>query len=101
MKKTPIKRVNRKRRQKRWLEQYHSPAFVRWIWAHACVACGHYPSTCAHVTSRGAGGTWRDIVPLCVRCHGEQHVIGIESFERRHAIDLQAEARRINAEWEG
>ncbi|MCA9636547.1 MAG: hypothetical protein KC420_11020 [Myxococcales bacterium] len=59
--------------------------------------CGG-PTEAAHVRSRGAGGTRRDLVPLCQRHHSEQHRIGIKTFAERHSLDLTAEAQRIAVE---
>jgi hypothetical protein len=47
------------------------------------------------VRSRGAGGRAKDIAPLCSACHAEQHRVGIETFQRRHGIDLAAEAAKL------
>jgi hypothetical protein len=49
----------------------------------------------AHVRSRGAGGGDDQVVPLCGRHHGEQHRIGIRSFENRHGLDLAQVARQM------
>lgn len=56
------------------------------------------PIEAAHVRSRGAGGTRRDLVPLCQRHHRAQHSEGIKSFANGFGLDLQAEAQRIAVE---
>lgn len=50
-----------------------------------------------HIKTRRAGGTWRDLVPLCHTHHVEFHNMGVGSFERRYAVDLHAVARRLAA----
>lgn len=55
---------------------------------HDAGICG--PSEAAHVRSRGAGGTAKDLVPLCQRHHAEQHSMGILTFQEHYEIDLQA-----------
>lgn len=95
---TPLKKANRKRQRARFERAYGSPANVERIRNTPCVICGRTPSEAAHVRSRGAGGTWRDIVPLCSEHHREQHQVGIATFERRHKIDLAALARTHNGE---
>jgi 5-methylcytosine-specific restriction endonuclease McrA len=94
-----IKPYNEKRRRKRFLKQFHSKEFVEWVRAQDCVACGNWPCEVAHVRSRGAGGTWEDTVPLCPRCHHEQHNGGITTFERKHDLDLTREAERMIGRW--
>lgn len=48
-----------------------------------CCACGqHPPSDAAHVRSRGASGSsegW-NLIPLCRRCHRDQHAFGWSKF---------------------
>ena len=56
------------------------------------------PIEAAHVRSRGAGGTRRDLVPLCARHHREQHDRGIRTFQERHGVDLRAAADQLAAE---
>ena len=51
--------------------------------------CGFSPCDPAHVKSRGAGGTYRDIIPLCHRHHQEQHTIGILTFARKYHTTLE------------
>lgn len=52
----------------------------------------------AHARSRGAGGTRRDLVPLCELHHREQHQRGIKTFEADHGLDLAGEAAKVAAE---
>lgn len=52
---------------------------------------GQWLTDPAHIKTRGAVGTSEDvgnIVPLCRRCHTEQHQIGIKSFEKKFDVDL-------------
>ena len=93
--KTPIKRTNRRRKAKRFVDGFGSPERVAWIQAMPCAACGAIPSECAHVRSRGAGGGWADIVPLCAPCHRAQHSEGVATFAARRGLDLDAVARRV------
>ena len=59
-----------------------------------CCACSKSPpSDPHHVRARGAGGTKKDLVPLCRDCHNTVHNIGIESFRTRYGIDLKTIAR--------
>jgi hypothetical protein len=50
----------------------------------------------AHVRSRGSGGKdWGNVVGLCVQHHAEQGSLGIESFQKRYGLDMEAAASRI------
>jgi hypothetical protein len=98
---TPIKARNPKRRASRWTIAFGSPERVGKIRALPCCACGRLPSENAHVVSRSAGGTWRDIVPLCggpAGCHALQHRVGIETVQREWGVDLRALADRLARE---
>lgn len=59
------------------------------------VRWGEYVSQCAHAPRVRSHGDENNIVPLCLYHHAEQHNIGIRSFERRYAVDLEREARRV------
>lgn len=95
---TPLKASNPKRKRQRFARAYGSSDNVERIQAMPCVICGRSPSEAAHVRSRGAGGTWRDIVPLCRDHHREQHTVGLRTFEATHAVDLARIAATINPE---
>lgn len=103
--KTPLKRssrvnpVNRKRRAERAEKQYGPTNRIAWVAALPCRVCGLVPSENAHATSRGAGGDYTDIVPLCGSHHREQHQLGIESFQEKYGIDLHEEARKTQELW--
>jgi 5-methylcytosine-specific restriction endonuclease McrA len=95
---TPLKRQNAARRAKRFASGFGSVARVEWMQGLPCAACGARPSECAHVRSRGAGGDWRDVVPLCMTCHRLQHEEGVHTFQRRRGLDLRALADRLAGE---
>jgi hypothetical protein len=91
----PLKKVNRERRAAR-------NAITFGVQAKACrrlpcCVCARRPSDPAHVRSRGAGGTDSDCVPLCSRCHREQHDKGIETFQKKHNIVLEVVAAELAA----
>ncbi len=94
MKRSRLKKYNRERRKKLYETQFGSYAAI--IRAMPCCVCGARPSDPAHVKTRGAGGTKKDLVPLCRRCHTEQGN-SIKTFQRKHDIDLVALAASL---WE-
>lgn len=54
------------------------------------------PHEPAHVRSRGAGGQdFANVVSMCTPHHREQHDSGIQSFQARYGLDLEAEANAI------
>ncbi len=114
---TRVRKVNRGRKAKRWAESFGTEARVQLINSFPCllskptfrtfgtwwdVETGRTepmhqcagPTQNAHVRSRGAGGTARDVVPLCAFHHREQHDKGVRDFERKYGLDLAAEAAR-------
>jgi hypothetical protein len=74
--KTPLAKVNRRRRDEAWVKAFGSPERVKFVAALPCLVCGVLPSENHHVRSRGAGGSYHDVVPLCRRCHDRFHTIG-------------------------
>lgn len=48
-----------------------------------------------HVRSVGAGGTEKDLVPLCAVHHQELHTIGRWTFLSKYGVDLSALAERL------
>jgi deoxycytidylate deaminase len=71
------------------------PRHRRFVKSHVCCVCGYEKTDFAHVKTRGSGGGDETGVPLCRACHAEQHTIGIETFQRRHGIDLVALAEEF------
>lgn len=97
---TRVRPVNTRRRRQRFeLAFGERGEHVR---AMPCLLAGKAScegrTEAAHVRSRGAGGTRRDLVPLCSGHHEQQHRWGLPDFQRRHQIDLRAEAQRIAAD---
>ncbi len=45
-----------------------------------------------HVTTRGAGGGDETCIPLCRGHHIEIHAIGVETFAKKHGLDLLEKA---------
>ena len=72
----PLPKVNAKRKASEFVKCFGSRARVAAIKTLPCVVCGKWPSENAHARSRGAGGTWRHVIPLCKEHHTEQHACG-------------------------
>jgi len=95
MKRSELRKANRKRKAERYREHFGSKAeYVRQL---PCCVCGRAaPSEPHHYPSRGAGGTSKDLVPLCTAHHREFHM-GAETFQARYGVDLKARAARYEA----
>lgn len=59
--------------------------------------CWKSPVHAAHVKSRGAGGTWKDLVPLCMYHHREydDQLGSPERFNAKYDVDLVALAQSL------
>ena len=95
---TPIKKVNRKRKAKREAEHFGDKA--KWVRTLVCLVCGRYPVQACHAKSRGAGGTAEHLVPMCVDHHRQQHQMGIDTFGALYNVDLMDEARHYEQAWQ-
>lgn len=43
-----------------------------------------------HCPTRGAGGVWHDLSPLCPADHDRVHLVGVSTFETEHGISFRA-----------
>ena len=103
MKRTPLRKRNPERKARLTEEQFGPLARRKWIKMQPCVipGCGAWPCENVHVTSRGAGGTPEDIVPMCAEHHRKLHGLnsGIETFQAEHGVDLRALAEWTQTRW--
>lgn len=79
--------------------QFYSRERVRFIQSLPCVVCGYRPCDNAHVKSRGSGGDYRFVVPLCRKHHSEQGRDGITTFQVRYELDLSSLAETTHSQW--
>jgi len=68
------------------------PAYLRWLRAQPCAACGHPPPADPHHT--GPRGFWQkaadwDAIPLCRACHKAYHAEGPAAFCARWGLALR------------
>ena len=60
--------------------------------------CTRRPIDPHHHPTVGAGGTYRDLTPLCGGMYGhhqEFHSVGQATFQASHGLDLKAAAEKI------
>ena len=103
-------RVKRKRREVRrarlFEKNFHSEERVLFIKSLPCEVTGRLSDAVvnAHMKSRGAGGTYRDIVPLSWDVHHDFDVMGEVEFERRWGrskASVRDRAPHYQLLWEG
>lgn len=100
MKRSPLRRSNPRRRRAAHARDFGERAAI--IRTMPCLAAAD--GRClgrieaAHARSRGAGGDRHHLVPLCTGHHREQHDHGVQTFARKHGLDLLTHAHRIAAE---
>jgi hypothetical protein len=70
-------------------KRYESEAFLRFVRTQPCVVCesANYGEVDAHhVETRGSGGSDLSAIPLCRMHHTEIHMVGVDTFARRHRV---------------
>jgi hypothetical protein len=93
----PMAKSNAKRKKARFLKAFGSRERVLAIKAMPCLVCGALPSDNAHIKSRGAGGSFRDVVPLC-RNHHQEHHAGPKALEAKYGLNLREAADALAAD---
>lgn len=100
MKRTPLRRRSRIRpinpKRLEWLRELQFGDWANEIRSMPCAVCSHPPPSEPHHTrSRGAGGTKKGLVPLCIFCHAEWHALGRFTFAEKYQVDLAAVAAHL------
>lgn len=62
--------------------------YLDWIREQPCVVSGHTHVVAHHVQRKSQGRNDYLTVPLTHELHTELHKIGVETFEKKHAVDL-------------
>jgi len=100
--KAPMRRRNPERAKRLFEKQYgEEAALVREMKCFVCELDHRRQTTrteAAHVRSRGAGGTSKDLIPLCTAHHGLLHRLGIKTFEEAFGVNLREGAAAVAAE---
>lgn len=78
------------------------PGHLRWVRQQfQCAIAGktnhecYGPIEAHHVTTRGAGGSDMEVVPLCSRAHMLGHSMGWITFGERYGVDLEKMAAEL------
>jgi len=79
------------RKKKRFKKHFYSVERVRFIASHPCELTGKLCSIHnAHMKSRGAGGTYKHVVPLHFLAHKDFDEMGKEKFEKKYGRTKQS-----------
>lgn len=99
--KAKIRPVNPERQRRLRVRNYHSDEFIDWIHGLSCVVngCGSQEIEASHIRSRGAGGRWEDVVPMCRAHHREFHDMGVRTWSSKYALSLDLIARAYASVW--
>lgn len=92
-------------RDEKYARQYGGPGYPEkdyrtYVVLRPCCACRANDSIEAHhVKTRAAGGTWKDLVPLCNGCHTEYHQRygSVVRFREAYGVDLADVARKLSS----
>lgn len=97
LKRVNMRRVNPKRRKTAFKKHFGSSERVITINKMTCSVKGCYNTNIvnAHLISRGSGGTYKDIIPLCNTHHQEEHAIGTSSFLTKYGLNAEGEIKRV------
>lgn len=99
---SPLRSVNSERRRRRYARNFSDKA--DWIREQPCDVCGRRPSDPHHHPTVGAGGTKRDLMPLCRDHHtlgpDAYHRLGAVTFAKRHDLDLAARTALWERRWQ-
>lgn len=99
----PARPIKAKRAKPRKTTVMRDRKYLDWLKTRACVVCAvvhggmlRYGGGCDPAHGHSAGmrvkGPDKDAIPLCRRCHSEQHSIGWTDFEAKYKIDREREA---------
>ena len=97
LRRTRIKKVNPKRRKELFKRNFHSKERVEKINNMSCsvIGCKNKNIANAHMKSRGAGGDYKSIIPLCHQHHQEEHQIGNGVFLRKYGINVKEKIKEV------
>ena len=78
--------------------RYKNGAFLAFVRTLNCCACDNLVHSgrgvdgiveAHHVETRGAGGSDLKAIPLCRKHHSEIHMVGVDTFAKRHGMVYQ------------
>jgi hypothetical protein len=104
MARTPVRKVNKKRRAERFTEAFGvgggKAEFVRELGCVVGLSTCDRPIHAHHVKTRGAGGTSKHLVGLCNWHHYALHATGARTFEQNYRLNLKAIAADLEQRYQ-
>jgi len=72
-------------------------SFIRSLRCIACAKIGleRFHTEACHVRTKRNAGDYQNLVPLCHHHHVHQHLIGVKSFAKIYALDLEQIAKGL------
>ena len=70
---------------------WRSKKYLEYIRKQPCVVCGNTLTQAHHVKTVGSGGGDEWAIPLCRNCHQMIHLVGRDTFFKRHEVNIQQE----------
>ena len=64
------------------------------------LGCGRRAQAAHAPKTKRLGHDRNNLVPLCAGHHGEQHAMGIVSFQAKYGLDLAKIARKVTRDYE-
>ena len=99
--------LNVQRRRKAAKRQAHlDKGYLDWLHGWPCLICRVHGIEAHHEPSKSrdpAGWHDRKTLPLCDSHHRGRwgiHSLGVEGFQTKHGVDIEAEIAKLNAKYE-
>jgi len=89
-----LKQRQREKQEFLFKKHFFSKHRVRFIKNLRCEVTGGFNCVNAHMKSRGAGGNYRDIVPLSWECHTDFDTMPMEKFQEKYGRTKNSVRRR-------
>lgn len=108
IKRSPVKRINRKRKASEFARCYHSKERVAFVKSLPCILKPNWygcrgPSDNAHVGLKGKGAgrkaDYDQIAPMCRGHHHSLHGLGRDDFQDMYEISLEKAACETELAW--
>lgn len=74
--------------------------YIAWIKSLKCCVTGQSGVDAHHVIRKSQGGSDRTCVPLTHKMHMELHSIGVDTFENKYGVDLDALWKKLSEHYD-
>jgi len=70
---------------------WRSKEYLEYIREQPCLVCSNPMTQAHHVKTVGSGGGDNWAIPLCIPCHQMIHLVGRDTFFKRHKVNSHQE----------